>query len=47
MIRIGLLSLSDGRERVHKNLSPAIEETARLIRKKLEETGKIEVISGK
>jgi len=47
MIRIGLLSFSDGRERVHKNLSPIIEETARQIRKKLEDTEKIKVISGK
>jgi L-fucose isomerase len=43
MIKIGLLSFSDGRERVHQNLAAGITENARLIREKLEETGEIEV----
>ncbi len=47
MIRIGLLSFSDGRERVHKNLSPMIEKNAEEIRQKLEALGPIEIISGK
>lgn len=46
MIRIGLLSFSDGRERVHKNLSPSIEKNANLIRERLEASGQIEVIPG-
>ncbi len=46
MIRIGLLSFSDGRERVHKNLSPSIEKNADLIRERLEASGQIEVIPG-
>ncbi len=46
MIRIGLLSFSDGRERVHKKLSPSIEKNADLIRKRLEESGQIEVVPG-
>ena len=46
MIRIGLLSFSDGRERVHKNLSPSIEKNAGLIRERLEASGQIEVIPG-
>ncbi len=46
MIRIGLLSFSDGRERVHKSLSPAIENSAKQIRAKLEASGEFEVING-
>ena len=46
MIRIGLLSFSDGRERVHKNLAPSITKTADEIRQKLEESGRIQVIPG-
>jgi len=45
MIRIGLLSFSDGRERVHRNLAPGIAENARLLQKKLEETGEVEVVA--
>ncbi|MCJ7563107.1 MAG: L-fucose/L-arabinose isomerase family protein [Candidatus Aminicenantes bacterium] len=45
MIRIGLLSFSDGRERVHRNLSPGIAENARRLQKKLEETGEVQVIA--
>jgi len=45
MIRIGLLSFSDGRKRVHKSLTPIIEKTAGLIQQKLEETGLIEIVS--
>ena len=46
MIRVGLLSFSDGRERVHKSLAPKIENTASLIKSKLEASGEIEVIMG-
>lgn len=46
MIRIGLLSFSDGRERVHRSLSPAIEDSARKISAKLEATGEFEIIKG-
>jgi L-fucose isomerase len=47
MIRIGLLSFSDGRERVHKSLAPIIEKTANQIKATLEATEEIEVILGK
>jgi L-fucose isomerase len=43
MIKIGLLSFSDGRERVHRDLAPGIAENARLLRKALEDTGEVEV----
>ncbi len=46
MIRIGLLSFSDGRERVHRSLVPAIEESSRRLRKTLEESGEAEVVCG-
>lgn len=46
MIRIGLLSFSDGRERVHKSLAPAIEDAAKKIRVKLEASGEFEVVNG-
>ncbi len=46
MIRIGLLSFSDGRERVHKTLAPAIEKSGDQIKTMLEETGYIKVIPG-
>jgi L-fucose isomerase len=46
MIRIGLLSFSDGRERVHKSLAPAIENSAKQIRTKLEASGEFEVVNG-
>jgi L-fucose isomerase len=45
MIKIGLLSFSDGRERVHLNLSPGISENARLLQKKLEETGELKIVA--
>jgi L-fucose isomerase len=45
MIKIGLLSFSDGRERVHQNLSPGIFENARLLQKKLEETGEVKIVA--
>jgi L-fucose isomerase len=44
MIKIGLLSFSDGRERVHRSLSPGISENARLLQKKLEETGEVKIV---
>jgi L-fucose isomerase len=46
MIRIGILSFSDGRERVHKSLAPAIENSAQRIREKLESSGEFEVVNG-
>jgi L-fucose isomerase len=45
MIRIGLLSFSDGRERVHRSLAPGIAENARKLRKTLEETGEVQVVA--
>ena len=47
MIKIGLLSFSDGRERVHHNLAPAIQKTALEVKQKLEAGGDIQVILGK
>lgn len=44
MIRIGLLSFSDGRERVHRGLAPGISANASNLRTALERTGKIEVV---
>jgi len=44
MIRIGFLSFSDGRERVHKGLAPGIAENAAKLRTALEKTGEIEVV---
>ena len=45
-IKIGLLSFSDGRERVHRNLAPTIRKTAEEVKKKLEESGEVEVVLG-
>lgn len=42
--RLGLLSFSDGRERVHKDLEGRILQVASEIKKTLEKTGEIEVI---
>jgi L-fucose isomerase len=47
MIKIGLLSFSDGRERVHNNLAPKIEASAEQIREKLENGGNIRIVPGK
>lgn len=47
MIRIGLLSFSDGRERVHKTLAPTIDKTAISIKAALEASGQFEVVLGK
>lgn len=44
--KIGLLSFSDGRERVHKNLVPTIQKIAQEVKKKLEEGGEVEVVMG-
>lgn len=44
MIRIGLLSFSDGRERVHQTLSSEIAANARLLQTKLEESGQVRVV---
>ncbi len=43
MIRIGLLSFSDGRERVHKDLAPVIADGAAKLRAALEGSGEVEV----
>ncbi len=45
MTKIGLLSFSDGRERVHRSLEPGIAENARLLQKKLQETGEFKVVA--
>ncbi len=44
MIRIGLLSFSDGRERVHRDLAPGIAANAAKLKAALEATGEIEII---
>jgi L-fucose isomerase len=44
--RIGLLSLSDGRERVHQGLVPVIEKYNDSLVAALEATGEVEVIRG-
>ena len=41
MIRVTILSVSDGRERVHESLLPYIEECAGRIKKALETTGEV------
>lgn len=46
MIKIGLLSFSDGRERVHRELSPRILEVERSLRETLEKTGEVEIAAG-
>jgi len=46
MIKIGMLSFSDGRERVHRNLAPAIQKAEDALRAGLENTGEIEIIPG-
>lgn len=47
MIRIGLLSFSDGRERVHKSLAATIKKSADRVKAVLEAGGEIEIISAK
>ena len=47
MIKIGILSFSDGRERVHRNLAPSIEKSALRIQKVLEESGRVKVVPAK
>lgn len=44
MIRLGLLSFSDGRERVHEGLAPEIHKHEARIKEILEMTGEIEVV---
>lgn len=44
MIRLGLLSFSDGRDRVHEGLAPDIQEHQTKIKLILEETNEVEVI---
>lgn len=46
MIDLGLLSFSDGRERVHQDLAPRIAETAHLLEKTLAATGEVRVVRG-
>jgi L-fucose/D-arabinose isomerase len=43
MIKLGLLSFSDGRERVHKGLAPDIRTHEKTIQSVLNDTGEIEV----
>ncbi|MGD0266861.1 MAG: hypothetical protein ABSD47_18190 [Candidatus Methylomirabilota bacterium] len=43
MIRVGVLSFSDGRKRVHDGLAPYIAEQASRIKAALEATGEVEV----
>ncbi|HIP92353.1 MAG TPA: fucose isomerase, partial [Thermotoga sp.] len=43
-MKVGLISFSDGREYVHKNLEQIVRKFEDRIAKKLEETGEIEVI---
>ncbi len=45
MIRVGLLSFSDGRQRVHESLAAYIREQEIRIASALEKTGEVEVIS--
>lgn len=45
MIKIGLLSFSDGRERVHQSLSTGISENARRLQTKLEGTGEVKIVA--
>ena len=44
--RVGLLSLSDGRERVHQGLVPVVEQYNHVLATALEATGEIEVVRG-
>lgn len=46
MIRVGILSFSDGRKRVHDSLLPYIKECETVIKDTLEQTGEVEVITG-
>jgi L-fucose isomerase len=46
MTRIGLLSFSDGRERVHRDLAPGIAANALKLRAALEGTGEVQVVAG-
>jgi L-fucose isomerase len=46
MIRLGLLSFSDGRERVHRSLAPDISAHQARIQRMLEETGEIQIVPG-
>jgi L-fucose isomerase len=45
-IRVGILSFSDGRERVHESLKTYIKECEERIVKKLEDSGEVEVVLG-
>lgn len=45
-IKVGILSFSDGRERVHKSLEPYIKECEAQIVQKLQSVDEIEVITG-
>jgi L-fucose/D-arabinose isomerase len=46
MIKIGLLSFSDGRERVHQGLVEIIDRVALEMRNTLEKTGEVEIVPG-
>jgi L-fucose isomerase len=44
MVRLGVLSFSDGRERVHKSLEPDIRQHEVRIKSILEKTGELEIV---
>ena len=46
MIKVGILSFSDGRTRVHENIKNYIDECQKKIQFSLEETGEVEVYCG-
>ena len=46
MIRVGILSFSDGRNRVHAELEAYINECAQNIKKSLTKTNEVEIILG-
>lgn len=47
MKKIGILSFSDGRERVHKSLAPSIQKSADRLRTELERSGEFSVITAR
>jgi L-fucose isomerase len=44
MIRLGLISFSDGRLRVHESLTPDIQNHAAKLKKIMEATGEVEIV---
>lgn len=47
MIKVGILSFSDGRKRVHDSLQPYIQECENKIEHALKQTGNVDVYTGK